>query len=46
MRGKVARAFRHYAMDKYNSLSGEEKKVVSWRRIYRYMKREYKEVRK
>ena len=41
MRGKVARAFRHFAMAKYNELSEGEKERVGWRMIYRLLKKSY-----
>ena len=46
MREKVAKALRHYAMERYNYLTEEEKKGLSWRRVYQVLKREYKEERR
>ena len=46
MRGKVARAFRHYALTYWERLSEEQRKNTKCRKIYRAMKRTYKEGRR
>jgi len=43
VREKVAKALRHYAMERYNYLSEVEKSLINWRQMYRGIKREYKE---
>ena len=41
VRGKVARALRHYSKVKYDTFDEEVKKVVSWRQVYRRMKKAF-----
>ena len=43
MRGKVARAMRHYAHTEYDLLADNVKGSVSERQVYRRMKKAYTE---
>ena len=46
MRGKVARTFRHYALERWEALSPDQQKVVECRKMYKAMKTAYKEGRR